>query len=93
MKNNNKLHEDLRKNEKINKHIIKLVNLNHDNFTMACILSGCDYLKSMEGMGLKTSLDYVKNVNDLEDLKNSMSSNKKFDDQFTEEYEQDFKDA
>lgn len=93
MKNNNKLHEDLHKNEKNNKHILKLVELSHDNFTMACILSGCDYLESMKGMGLKTALDYVKNINDLEDLKNSISSNKKFDDQFTEEYETDFKDA
>jgi len=78
MKNNNELHENLYKNEKSNKHIIKLIELTHDNFTMACILSGCDYLESMKGMGLKTALDYVKNVSNLDDLKNSMTSNKKF---------------
>lgn len=42
MKNNNSLHDKLKSDMKANKHILKLLNLTHDQFTIACILSGCD---------------------------------------------------
>lgn len=44
-------------------------------------------------MGLKTALDQVIDIDGLNDLKNSFSKNKKFEEQFTVEYENELKQA
>jgi len=36
-----------------------LLDSKHDNFLRACILSGCDYLESIKGIGFKHALKYV----------------------------------
>jgi exonuclease-1 len=34
-------------------------NFNHDMFMTTCILSGCDYLESIKGLGLKKAIKLV----------------------------------
>ena len=39
---------------------VNLTNFTLDNFRHMCILSGCDYLPSISGVGLVTALKWLK---------------------------------
>jgi len=67
-----------------NKH--QFSNLTKDQITIACILSGCDYIENLKGMGLITALEFVKNIYNIEDVKNNLIKSKKFHEKFNEEY-------
>lgn len=45
-----------------------LKNWSHDRFLQMCILSGCDYLKSVKSIGIKTAYKYVSQNNSLNQI-------------------------
>lgn len=46
-------------------HPINLQNFSHTKFRQMCMLSGCDYLPSINGIGLKTAHKYLSRYNDI----------------------------
>ena len=48
-----------------------------DKFRQMCILSGCDYLPSIRGVGLKVAYDLLKEHGDVENVLEAMRNVKK----------------
>ncbi|KAI9593067.1 putative exonuclease [Syncephalis fuscata] len=69
---------------------ISLVNWTSTDFRRWCILSGCDYLKSLPGMGLKRAHKYVTMYKTLEQMLNGV---KKDGFPVNDEYRRLFKEA
>lgn len=78
-----------KKNNKNN--ITKLIKnfRNHDDFIHMCVLSGCDYLKSLYGIGLKLAARKVKEWKQLSRLMNDLKKRKGY----TKEYIVNFERA
>ncbi len=47
------------------REILDGLNINEDQFQKMCIASGCDYLKSVKGVGPQTSLRLIRSGKDL----------------------------
>ena len=59
-----------------------------DMFLTTCILSGCDYLKSIKGIGFKTAHKFVKDHTTLRAVLRVLSTKEKY--QIPSEYENNF---
>ncbi|KAK2949914.1 putative Exonuclease 1 [Blattamonas nauphoetae] len=69
---------------------INLQSFTHEMFVMMCVLSGCDYLASLRGMGLKTSYKVVEAHKTEESILNSLSQTHQ---NFSPDYRQSFHQA
>ncbi|ORY00203.1 putative exonuclease [Basidiobolus meristosporus CBS 931.73] len=63
----------------------------HEQFRQMCILSGCDYLKSIPGMGLKKALKYLKQYKTAERVIEVLRTDSSF--KIPPEYELEFQRA
>eukprot|EP01022_Parablepharisma_sp_SALTPOND_P026120 TRINITY_DN619_c0_g1_i1.p3 TRINITY_DN619_c0_g1~~TRINITY_DN619_c0_g1_i1.p3 ORF type:complete len:597 (-),score=73.13 TRINITY_DN619_c0_g1_i1:1829-3619(-) len=55
-----------------------MLGFEQDNFLRTCILSGCDYLDSIKGIGFKTALRYVTAANNLDKIITTIIRENKF---------------
>ncbi|KAJ3692385.1 hypothetical protein LUZ60_012735 [Juncus effusus] len=65
--------------------------LDKELFTGMCILAGCDFLPSIQGLGIKRAYTFVSNYKNLDHILSVLKQNKKYN--VPENYEDSFKKA
>ena len=55
-----------------------LYNLNHLKLVQFCVMLGCDYIKSIKGLGMRTLIKLFKEVESFEDIVKAVSSYGKY---------------
>lgn len=76
--------------ESFNSEKLKKLGLNNDNLLIICILSGCDYLKNIKKIGLKTAIKLFKDYKNISNILYFLRS-KNYE--VPENYEEEFKRA
>eukprot|EP00743_Colponemidia_sp_Colp-15_P012888 GILK01014806.1.p1 GENE.GILK01014806.1~~GILK01014806.1.p1 ORF type:complete len:623 (-),score=119.08 GILK01014806.1:260-2128(-) len=70
-----------------------LKHLNYRQFIQVCVLSGCDYLPSIPGMGLKTAVKLMRKYRSIERLLQHLCFHKKWRSVVPQGYKESFKRA
>ena len=68
------------------KSLIELAGLSHEVFIYICIMAGCDYLPSIERMGLKTGIKNFGKHKNIEKLMKFLGTHKKFKERIPKHY-------
>ena len=68
------------------KTLSELSQLDHNSFIYICIMAGCDYLPSMERMGLKTGIKHFVKYKTFSNLLQFLRNHKKFKDRIPKNY-------
>lgn len=69
------------------KSLSELCKFDHNVFIRICVMAGCDYLPSMERMGLKTGIKHFTKHKTFKGIMNHLKSHKKFKDRIPPNYE------
>ncbi|PRP87821.1 exonuclease 1-like [Planoprotostelium fungivorum] len=72
---------------------LSFVHFTHEMFRHVCILSGCDYLPSVPGMGIKKAHDLVKKFRSIDRVIGHMRSHGKLSAVVPADYEEKFRRA
>ena len=64
--------------KKLNDDAKFMLNLTHLKLVQFCVMLGCDYLKSIKGLGMRTIINLFKNVETFEDIVTEVSKNGKY---------------
>ncbi|CAI2364037.1 unnamed protein product [Moneuplotes crassus] len=82
----NDLWDPENKSKLTDKALKDLSSLTHQEFIYICIMSGCDYLPSMERMGLKTGIKNFAKHKNIESFFMFLRSHKKFKERIPKNY-------
>ena len=62
--------------------------MRREQFVTACVLSGCDYIKSIKGLGLKVAIKLLNEHKTIEHVIEALRLNKTFTEKVPEGYEE-----
>ena len=79
--------EEICLNEVFGTETFDFPGMTHDQFRQICILSGCDYLSSLPGIGIKTAIKLLKKHGTIDNLMRSLRLSCK---EFSSDYESRF---
>lgn len=52
-----------------------------------CIMSGCDYLPSIKGIGIRKAVEYMNQLSNVHNIIHKLKKNKSYSDKIPEDYE------